>query len=114
METVKAVFGVVLLGVAIWLLERVLPVEVTMLLIALLLIGSAVYMGALQNPSETATGWQKLNKTLAVVILVSGAAYLLVYSGSKDLQPLKFGTAMVSSLAQVDRRAPRANCNSSR
>ena len=93
MENVKKVFGVVLLGVAVWLLERVLPVEVTMLLVAILLIGSAVYMGALQPLPETASGWSKLNKTLAVVILVTGGAYLLgVYSGSKDLlQPLKIG-----------------------
>ncbi|MDH3631753.1 MAG: protein-disulfide reductase DsbD, partial [Gammaproteobacteria bacterium] len=49
MDSVKAVFGVVLLGVAIWLLERILPVGITMALIAALLIASAIYMGALDS-----------------------------------------------------------------
>ncbi len=47
MDAVKAVFGVALLGVAIFLLERILPAAVAMLLWGLLLICSAVYLGAL-------------------------------------------------------------------
>ncbi len=53
MDAVKAVFGVALLGVAILLLERILPAAVAMLLWGLLLICSAVYMGALtQLPAD--------------------------------------------------------------
>jgi thiol:disulfide interchange protein DsbD len=70
MDSVKAVFGVVLLGVAIWLLERILPVNVTMLLIAALLIASAIYMGALDALSDTATGWRRLSKSLGLLILI--------------------------------------------
>ena len=47
MDNVKAVFGVLLLGVAVWLLERVVPASVTLALWATLAIGSAVYLGAL-------------------------------------------------------------------
>ncbi len=47
MEKVKAVFGVLTLGLAIWLLERLLPAPVTVLLWGLLLSGSAIYLGAL-------------------------------------------------------------------
>ena len=42
MDAVKAAFGVVLLGVAVWLLERILPSAVTMVLIAALMVGSDV------------------------------------------------------------------------
>jgi thiol:disulfide interchange protein DsbD len=91
MDTVKAVFGVVLLGVAIWLLERILPVNITMLLIAALLIASAIYMGALDTLGETATGWQRLFKSLGLLILIYGVAYLIgAAAGSNDLiQPLR-------------------------
>ena len=91
MDSVKAVFGVVLLGVAIWLLERILPVNVTMLLIAALLIASAIYMGALDSLNEAATGWQRLLKSLGLLILIYGIAYLIgAAAGSKDLiQPLR-------------------------
>ena len=91
MDSVKAVFGVVLLGVAIWLLERILPVNITMLLIAALLIASAIYMGALDSLSETATGWRRLLKSLGLLILIYGVAYLIgATAGSNDLiQPLR-------------------------
>jgi len=74
MDTVKAVFGVLLLAVAIWMLERILPATITLVLWATLLIISAVYMGALDRLSPEAGA-----------LLLVGAA-----SGSKDaLQPLQ-------------------------
>jgi thiol:disulfide interchange protein DsbD len=101
MDSVKAVFGVVLLGVAIWLLERILPVNVTMLLIAALLIAAAIYMGALDALSETATGWQRLFKSMGLLILIYGVAYLIgAAAGSNDLiQPLR-GLAATSGNSQ--------------
>jgi thiol:disulfide interchange protein DsbD len=91
MDRVKAIFGVVLLAVAIWLLERFLPTDITMLLIAALVITSSIYMGALETLPESASGWKKLNKGLGIILLIYGAAYLLgAAAGSKDLvQPLK-------------------------
>jgi thiol:disulfide interchange protein DsbD len=91
MDSVKAVFGVVLLGVAIWLLERILPVGITMALIAALLIASAIYMGALDSLGEAASGWRRLSKSLGLLILVYGVAYLIgAAAGSNDLiQPLR-------------------------
>jgi thiol:disulfide interchange protein DsbD len=105
MDTVKAVFGVVLLGVAIWLLERILPVNITMLLIAALLIASAIYMGALDTLGETATGWQRLFKSLGLLILIYGVAYLIgAAAGSNDLiQPLR-GLAATSGNAEQARQ----------
>lgn len=91
MDAVKAVFGVALLGVAIWLLERILPTSITMLLMATLIIISGIYMGALETLSEGASGWRKLWKGFGLVILIYGVFYLWgVAAGSKDLiQPLK-------------------------
>jgi len=91
MDRVKSVFGVILLGVAIWLLERFLPTDIIMFLVAALVITSAIYMGALEPLAENASGWKKLSKGLAIILLIYGAAYLVgAASGSKDLvQPLK-------------------------
>jgi thiol:disulfide interchange protein DsbD len=99
MDRVKTVFGVVLLAVAIWLLERFLPTDITMLLIAILVITSAIYMGALESLPEKASGWQKFNKGLAIIILIYGSAYLIgAAAGSKDLvQPLKGIVNIVSN-----------------
>ena len=92
MDTVKAVFGVVMLGVAIYLLERILPISITMALIAALLIGSAFYMGALDSLSEAASGWRRFSKSLGLLVLIYGATYLIgAAAGSRDLiQPLRW------------------------
>ncbi len=91
MDAVKAVFGVALLGVAILLLERILPAAVAMLLWGLLLICSAVYMGALSQLPPGGSGWSKLWKGVGVFLLIYGALMLLgAAAGGKDtLQPLR-------------------------
>lgn len=91
MDTVKSVFGVVMIAMAIWLLERILPTSATMALIAILAITSAIYMGALEKLPQPANGWRKLCKGLGVILLIYGAVYLIgATAGSQDLiQPLK-------------------------
>jgi len=91
MNTVKAVFGVLLLAVAIWLLERVLAPAIAMALWGLLLIASAVYLGALQATPATANGWSRLWQGLGLALLIYGGLMLVgAAAGGKDtLQPLR-------------------------
>jgi thiol:disulfide interchange protein DsbD len=91
MDAVKAVFGVLMLGVAIYLLERVISPVTAMLLWGALLIASSVYMGALSQLPEGASGWRKLWKGLGLVLLVYGALYLVgvAANGKNTLQPLR-------------------------
>ena len=90
MEKVKAFFGVMLIAVAIWMLERILPVELTMINWAILFIVTAVYMGAFESTHEK-TGWFKLAKGLGIVLFLYGLMILIgLLGGSKDVyQPLK-------------------------
>jgi len=103
MDIVKSFFGVVLLGVAIWLLERFLPVGFTMVLIAALLIGSAIYMGALDSLTDASSGWRRLSKAMGLLVLIYGITYLIgVAAGSKDLiQPLRGLSASIGGGAQA-------------
>ena len=91
MDTVKAVFGVVLLGVAVLMLERILPGPVTLMLWALLLIIPAVYMGALEQIPGDASGWRRLWKGLGIVMLVYGVILVLgSATGARDpFNPLR-------------------------
>lgn len=91
MERVKAVFGVLLLAVALWLMERILPAALSMVLWALLLIVSATYMGALQPVAHGAPAWRFLIKGLGVALLVYGVLLLVgVAAGGRDpWQPLR-------------------------
>ena len=87
MTVVSKVFGVVMLGVAIWMLSRILPSGVTMLLWAMLFIVSAVYMGALEPLGEKRS-WNALWKGLGIVIMLYGA-FLLYGAFSGATNPLK-------------------------
>jgi thiol:disulfide interchange protein DsbD len=91
MNTVKAVFGVILLGVAILMLERILPGPVTLTLWALLLIIPAIYMRALDALPEAASGWQRFWKGLGVAMLVYGTILIFgATTGARDpLNPLR-------------------------
>ncbi len=89
MDAVKAVFGVLLLAVAVWMLERIIPTAVTMLLWAALLIIPAIYMGALEPLAES--GWKKLWKGVGLIMLIYGTLLLIgVAAGNHNLlQPLQ-------------------------
>ncbi|MFA6314078.1 MAG: protein-disulfide reductase DsbD [Sterolibacterium sp.] len=123
MEAIKQFFGVMLLGVAIWLVSPVITALAQMLAWAMLLIFSAIYLHALDPLPPHAHGWHKFGKGLGVLALLVGAALLLgALGGARDpLQPLSFmhvGAAAgeahgvkferVKSLAEMDGRIKTA------
>jgi thiol:disulfide interchange protein DsbD len=74
MHAVRQFFGVLLLAVAIWIIAPVIPVPVQMLLWAALLVGSGVFLGALEPLPDGASGWGRLWKALGVLALLAGVA----------------------------------------
>ncbi len=90
MESVKRFFGVLLLAVAIWLISSLISVSVQMLLWAVLLILSAIYLHALDELHPNASNWHKLWKGIGILALLLGIAYLIgALSGARDiLRPL--------------------------
>ncbi len=90
MNAVKYFFGVLMLAIAIYLISPIIPAWVNMLLWAMLLIASAIYLHALDSLPEKASGWKRLWKGLGVVLLIGGTALIVgMLAGSRDLlQPL--------------------------
>ena len=91
LNTTKAVFGVIMLAVAWWMLSRILPSPVSMLLLAMLLIIPAIYLGAIEPLAEAASGWRKLWKGFGLILLVLGVLELIgLAAGNSDiLRPLQ-------------------------
>ncbi len=99
MQVVEASFGVMLLAVAIWMLERILPGQITLALWAALFIISAVYMGIL-NP-EKKHGWANFWKGLGLLFVIYGIILLIgaTMGNSNPLEPLANGHAVAGEVA---------------
>ena len=90
MESIKNIFGVMMLAVAIWLISSLLPQSVVMLLWAVLFIISSIYLHALDAIPHNAKWWNKLGKGIGIISLLLGIALLIgALSGARDiLRPL--------------------------
>jgi len=91
MDTVKAVFGISLLAVAIWMIRSIVSDQVVMILTATLLIVPAVYMGALDGLKAEATGWTRFWKGYGLIMFIYGVTLIVgaAAGGSSIVTPLK-------------------------
>ncbi|WP_282041366.1 protein-disulfide reductase DsbD [Halomonas alimentaria] len=103
MNGVKIAFGILLLGVAIWLVERLLPATAVLLLWAALAVGTALALGAMST--NLPQGWARARQALGLLLLAWGLALVLgAASGASDplrpLAPLTAGTGPASGGTQ--------------
>lgn len=91
LNATKGVFGVIMLAMAAWMLSRILPPAVSMLLWAMLLIIPSVYLSALDPLPEHGSGWRKLWKGVGLIMLAYGLLLLIGVSGggTNPLKPLQ-------------------------
>ena len=87
MQQVKVLFGVMLLGVAIWLLSRWLNPGLSLALWGMLAIGYAVSLGTLTRQASFAV---RARQTASIVLLVYGVAALWgsLSGGTDPLRPI--------------------------
>jgi len=92
MTTVKHFYGVMLLAVAIWLIERLIPAWAGLTLWGLLITITAVQLGAFDAAKA---GWGRTRKGIGLVMFAYGLALLAgAVSGANDpLRPLAPFTA---------------------
>jgi thiol:disulfide interchange protein DsbD len=124
LNVTKSVFGVLMLGVAVWMLSRILPPSVTMLLWALLLILPAIYLNAVDALPEHSSGWRKLWKGVGISLLAYGLIVLIGFGigNSNPLKPLQgFGVTgatvgeqalnfeTIHSVTELEARVKQAN-----
>jgi len=95
MNTIKAGFGVMMVGIAIWMLERVLPGSVTLVLWALLIFLTGVFLGAFEALPLGPTPAKRLAKGFGVLACLYGAIMLIgaILGGESPLEPIPRGTS---------------------
>ncbi len=91
MNTVKALFGVLFLAVAVWMLERVLPGSLTLALWALLVIVAGYYFGGFGRTGVGSEASRLVAKGLGLAAIVWGVIMMLgaAAGGHDPLQPLR-------------------------
>jgi thiol:disulfide interchange protein DsbD len=102
MVAIKAAFGFMLLGLAIWMLSRILPGTVTLSLWAILVFMAGVFMGGLTQLAADASISRKLGKGFGVLAVIYGLLLFLgaLTGGSNPLKPLatvNFGGGTMTS-----------------
>jgi len=90
MSRVSQVFGIMMLGLAIFMLSRILPDSVTVILWAMLLIGTALYLGLFDGKSPQTIGGY-LGKLFAILFLLYGSALFIggISGATSVLRPLE-------------------------
>jgi len=90
MVAVKNAFGFLMLGLAVWMLSRILPGEVTLALWGVLVFMAGVWLGGLTTLTPESGGTQKLGKGFGLIAVFYGAVMLLgsMAGGVDPLRPL--------------------------
>jgi thiol:disulfide interchange protein DsbD len=105
MVAVKNAFGFMMIGLAIWMLSRILPATLTLALWGVLIFMAGVYLGGLTTLTPPAAAAQKLGKGFGLLGVIYGAVLILgsLAGGSSLLQPLA-GLSMGGPAATLEAR----------
>jgi len=104
MNAVKAAFGVMMIGMAIWMLGRVLPGTVVLVMWALLVFLTGVFLGAFEALPEQPRPARRLAKGLGVLACLYGAIMLIgaTLGGEDPLEPIPRGIGFAGQVAPRD------------
>ena len=87
MNTIKNIFGFLMLAVSLYLLDRILNPIISLVLWASLLTIAPIKLGAFSNFTKTTGLWRLLVKAIGLIILGYGLLlWLLVVKGGGDIQ----------------------------
>jgi len=87
MNTIKNIFGFLMMAVALYLLDRILNPIASLVLWASLLTIAPIKLGAFSNLTKTNGLWHLLVKAAGLIVLVYGLLlWLLVIKGGGDIQ----------------------------
>ena len=91
MVTAKHAFGFMMLGLAIWMVSRVLPGGITLALWGILVVIVGIYVGGLMKLSENSSNIQKLSKGAGLISIIFGSVLLVGSLAGSDslLRPLE-------------------------
>jgi thiol:disulfide interchange protein DsbD len=102
LDTTKQIFGVVFLGLALYMILRLLSDENAMLLLALTALACGVFLGVFDRLSAKSTVTTRLEKTTGIAALIYGTLLMVGFAGGSTdpWQPLAFLQGNGTQVAQ--------------
>jgi thiol:disulfide interchange protein DsbD len=109
MNAVRNLFGVLMIGVAVWLITPIIPISLQLALWAALLIVPAIFMHALDPLPVDAKPALRFWKGIAIMLLVTGLTMLVgaLSNAKSPLQPL--GGLLAKNTAPQEQPHPSLN-----
>ncbi len=103
MDNVKYIFGILMLAVAIWLIERVIPSIASLALWAAIFSIAPIAMGVLNKLGDTPSAWIRIFKAIGLLVMFYGILLwgLVARGGGDMLAPLSGWGTSGTQVAQV-------------
>ena len=102
METVERIFGLLLIGAALYYLRFIISESVFIIILALFLIVTAVFSGGFDRLTHESTTFQRAKRAFGIVAFIFGAYFLVGHLMIKGfiLPPFSTTTAVQSVVAK--------------
>jgi len=90
MNTIKHVFGFMMLGLAVYMLSRIVDASIILALWGFLALMIGISLGGLTNLNEYSTNYKKINKGVGLVVIIYGVSLILgsLSGNNNPMQPL--------------------------
>lgn len=92
MNSIKYIFGILLLGMAVYMLSRFLPATVSMALYGFVALISGVYLGAFNSMTPQSLNWHRFGKAVGLAATVYGVALFVGALSGTDSYIRPLGT----------------------
>jgi len=97
MDSVKHIFGIILVGMALYFLLPLLPKEISGYVLPIFMIGAGLYLLFFEKSANKILGF-RIFKTLFSILIIAVAVYSLIPSDTKSVEWQKYSKEAVASI----------------
>jgi len=97
MESVKHIFGIILVGMALYFLLPLLPKEISGYVLPIFMIGAGLFLLFFEKSANKILGF-RIFKTLFSILIIAAAVYSLIPSDTKSVEWQEYSEQAVSNI----------------
>lgn len=98
MDSVKHIFGIILIGMALYFLLPLLPKEISGYVLPIFMIGAGFYLIFFEKSANKIKGF-RIFKTLFAIVIIAVAVYSIIPSNTQSVEWQKYSEEAVSNIS---------------